>query len=41
MPLIFSISPDLPENIKTVSLSYTIYEKTPKNQVAQLTTEGD
>ena len=41
MPLIFSISAELPENIKTVSLSYTIYEKTPKNQVAQLTTQGD
>lgn len=41
MPLIFSISAELPENIKTVSLSYTIYEKTPKKQVAQLTTQGD
>ncbi len=41
MPLVFSISPDLPENIKTISLSYTIYDNTPKNQVAQLTTQGD
>jgi cytochrome c oxidase assembly protein subunit 11 len=41
MPLIFSISPDLPENIQTVSLSYTIYDKTPKSQVAKSTTQGD
>ncbi|MEN8174536.1 MAG: cytochrome c oxidase assembly protein [Pseudomonadota bacterium] len=27
MPLVFSISPDLPDNIGTVSLSYTIYDQ--------------
>ena len=41
MPLVFSISPDLPDNIKTISLSYTFYDKTPKNQVAQLTIQGE
>jgi cytochrome c oxidase assembly protein Cox11 len=41
MPLVFSISPDLPENIKTISLSYTFYDKTANNQVAQLTTQGE
>lgn len=41
MPLIFSINTDIPDTISTVSLSYTIYDKTPKNQVAKLTTQGE
>jgi cytochrome c oxidase assembly protein subunit 11 len=32
MPLIFSISPDIPEGIRTVSLSYTIYDRTEQNK---------
>lgn len=42
MPLIFSISPDIPDSIKTVSLSYTIYDRTEQNkQLAQVTNRGD
>lgn len=41
MPLVFSISPDLPDNIRTISLSYTFYDKTTNKQVAQLTTQGE
>ena len=41
MPLIFSISPDLPKNINTVSLSYTIFDTTNYNQTAQVAYQGN
>jgi cytochrome c oxidase assembly protein subunit 11 len=41
MPLIFTVSPELPEGITTVSLAYTIFDRTKPKQLAQLSNQGE